>query len=174
MILSLNESDHAMLAEYTLPAQALVFQAAENISPTNAIMDIRKPLVILGPQDKMALFDMAEQAIIRNDITSFSWLNDHTVAYSTGLEIWAYNTITKNHWLIDRGSETVKSIAWHPSGAYVAVTTSGTGLIELDDRDMRHRVPLGIESDFHFLRFSADGTRVYVVSHEVNRVMRIQ
>lgn len=70
-------------------------------------------------------------------VTDAEWL-DTQLLYTNGLEMWVYDSKSKESYLLLRQSALINSVAWHPDASLVFYSdANGIHALELDDRDMR-------------------------------------
>ncbi len=121
------------------------------------------------------LVDPAANDVQDFDATYIAWRNERLL-FATDFEVSYYNHMTKNTQLIDRSSEKIQSIAWHPSGSYFLVQKSGSfSLVELDDRDVRNSIPIDIHaSDESHLVFNKKGSKIFIMEPTKNTILTIQ
>jgi hypothetical protein len=71
-----------------------------------------------------------------NNVTHSEWINDQKLLYANDFEIWTLDLNTLQKTLLNRISDKIRDVIWHPSNNYVLYSTdSSVSVIELDDRD---------------------------------------
>ena len=94
---------------------------------------------------------------------------------SNGYEIILYNY--KDDWqeLIDRSSQIISELLWHPNGSYFIYETSGqTYISELDGRDKRNIIKIIEDPRKKNYVFNKRGDRLFVLTSEENFYLTIQ
>jgi hypothetical protein len=71
-----------------------------------------------------------------NNVTHSEWISDQKLLYANDFEIWTLDLNTLQKTLLNRISDKIQDVIWHPSNNYVLYSTdSYISVIELDDRD---------------------------------------
>ncbi|MDD5749298.1 MAG: PEGA domain-containing protein [Patescibacteria group bacterium] len=94
---------------------------------------------------------------------------------SNGYEIILYNH--KEDWqeLIDRSSQIISELMWHPNGSYFIYESSGqTYVSELDSRDRRNIIKIIDDPRKKNYLFNRRGDKLFVLSPEENFYLTIQ
>lgn len=102
-------------------------------------------------------------------------IHDERILYTNGYETSLYNF--KKDWsaLIDRSSQIVSDVLWHPNGSYfLNESNDQTYITEIDGRDKRNTFSL-LENPLKKLYlFNKKGDRLFVLTPEENFYLTIQ
>ena len=94
---------------------------------------------------------------------------------SDGHEIWLYDYNDDWRDIIERSSQIVADIAWHPNGSYFIDEINGlTTIFELDNRDFRNNVQLLENPLKKMYLFNKRGDKLYILTPEENFYLTIQ
>jgi hypothetical protein len=71
-----------------------------------------------------------------SNVTESQWISDQKLLYANDFEIWTLDLSTLQRTILNRISDKVQNIIWHPSNNYVIYSTETyASVIELDNRD---------------------------------------
>lgn len=102
-------------------------------------------------------------------------IHDERILYTNGYETSLYNF--KKDWsaLIDRSSQIVSDVLWHPNGSYfLSESNDQTYITEIDGRDKRNIFSL-LENPLKKLYlFNKKGDRLFILTPEENFYLTIQ
>ena len=94
---------------------------------------------------------------------------------TNGHEIIIFNYEEDWQDLIDRSSNIVSDVFWHPNGSYfVSEINDSTSLTELDGRDKRNNIELLNNPRKKNYIFDEKGERLYIVTPEENYYLTIE
>ena len=94
---------------------------------------------------------------------------------SNGHEIIQYNYEQDWQELIDRSSQIVSDIIWHPNGSYFLNEINEiTSITELDGRDKRNSVEILNNPLKKLYLFNSKGDKLFVLTPEENFYLTIQ
>lgn len=132
--------------------------------------------------DHDIIFSLGSRLYIKNEARdlisipiTIAKLHDNKILITNGHEIILFDY--KSHWqeLIDRSSNIVSDVFWHPNGSYfVSEIESITHLTELDGRDKRNSIELLSSPRKKMYLFDKKGERLYILSPEENYYLTIQ
>lgn len=106
--------------------------------------------------------------------TAFGVLRN-SLLYSDGFTIGSINLETDETHSIDRVSQKIGQILWHPGGDYILLERNDTySLIELDSRDVQQRIPIAKNSNDAQVFFNRDGSRLFLLSQQEAVALEIQ
>lgn len=94
---------------------------------------------------------------------------------ATEFEIHLFDISTGNDELLDRTSQAIQTIQWHPSGSYILrLQENQVSLLEIDGRDKRNvsRITKAAPTDIFI--FNKKGDRLAVLSTSTNTLLEIQ
>jgi hypothetical protein len=139
-------------------------------------------LDILLAEDNYLIFTLGSKLYLKNifrDLiaipVTITELHDERLLLTNGHEIIIFNY--KEDWqdLIDRSSNIVSDIFWHPNGSYfVSEINDSTTLTELDGRDKRNNIELLNNPRKKNYIFDKKGERLYILTPEENYYLTIQ
>lgn len=94
---------------------------------------------------------------------------------ATEFEIHHIDLTTGHDELLDRTSQPIQSVQWHPSGSYfLQLQDDQLSLIEIDGRDTRNSVPIAHTSAQNSFIFDKKGARLVLLSTTTNELLEIQ
>ncbi|MBU1203062.1 PEGA domain-containing protein [Patescibacteria group bacterium] len=139
-------------------------------------------LRILLADNNYLIFLMGSKLYIKNTFqdlvtipVTLAELHDERLLLSNGHEIILFDY--KNQWqsLIDRSSNLVSEIMWHPNGSYfISEINDRTNLIEIDGRDQRNTINLLENPRKKMYLFNKKGDRLFILTPEENFYLTIQ
>jgi len=139
-------------------------------------------LDILLAEDNYLIFTLGSKLYIKNifrDLITIpitmAKLHDDRLLLTNGHEIILFNY--KEEWqdLIDRSSNIVSDIFWHPNGSYfISEINDRTLLTELDGRDKRNNIELLNNPRKKNYVFDSKGDRLFILTPEENYYLTIQ
>jgi hypothetical protein len=151
----------------------------EKIIPTNEILHIttvnNNGLITLQGNRSVWLADSAADTVRNFEAKLISW-NNERLLLATDFEISYYNHDTGILQLIDRGSEALDAILWHPSGSYFLWKKGGVlSLVEIDGRNVRNTISLDAPTinTFHLI-FNKKGSKIFILEPESNQLLTLQ
>ncbi len=125
-----NISSLAEEKRISVPTSEYSFIHPENAN-INLYDDSHHILYIIDPFS--ALQPLKESI---NNVTQSQWISDQKLLYANDFEIWTLDLSNLQRTLLNRISDKIQSIIWHPSNNYVLYSTKNyASAIELDDRD---------------------------------------
>jgi len=128
-------------------------------------------ILILGSK---LLIKNKERDLISIPVTKAK-IHDDRILITSGHEILLYNF--KEDWqeLIDRSSQIVSDILWHPNGSYFLSEIDGqTKITEIDGRDRRNSIDIYKDYLKKLYLFNKKGDKLFVLSPEENFYLTIQ
>ena len=139
-------------------------------------------LHILSVDDKKIIFNLGSKLYIKytwKDIISIpsssSKLHGDRLLISNGYEIWLYNYKEDTQNIIDRSSNIVSDIIWHPSGScFLTEINEETIISELDTRDNRNIINLLNNPLKKYYMFNKKGDKLFIITPEENFYLTIQ
>ncbi len=176
--------DNWLLVQYGVKdQQSLVQLNKDNFSSQRVInkLNLGKLTALVADNDRL-IFTLGSQIYIQNndedlvDIPiTVAEIHDERILLTNGYEIILYDY--KNSWqsLIDRSSQIVTDILWHPNGSYFVNEINGkTNLIEMDGRDQRNTIELLDSQLKKYYLFNKKGDQLFVLTPEENFYLTIQ
>jgi len=139
-------------------------------------------LEVLLAQDDYLIFTIGAKLYIKNifrelitiPITTAE-LHDERLLITNGHEIILFNYQEEWQDLIDRSSNIVADVFWHPNGSYfVSEINDSTTLTELDGRDRRNNIELINNPRKKSYVFDKKGEKLFIISPEENYYLNIQ
>ncbi len=132
-------------------------------------------LITLQGTQSIWLADPSTDSVQSFEAKFISWHNNQLL-FATDFETSYYTADTKTVQLIDRGSEQLKTILWHPSGSYFLWQKGSTlSLVEMDGRDVRNIIPLNTAvGDMPHLMFDKKGSKIFILEPDHNQLLTIQ
>lgn len=137
--------------------------------------------VLLANNDNL-IFILGSNLNIKNkdrDIISIpvtqAKIHDDRILITNGHEILLYNF--KDDWqeLIDRSSQIISDILWHPNGSYFLSEIDGqTKITEIDGRDKRNSIDIYKDYLKKLYLFNKKGDKLFILSPEENFYLTIQ
>jgi hypothetical protein len=110
---------------------------------------------------------------IAGAVTAADWGPDQQLVYGVGSEIWLWSASTEDHLLINRESQRIRDLVWHPDGGYLLYSNdAGVWAIELDGRDRRQTWQLH-DRGSDDLRIANNGKLLYFVVDGQTLVRRL-
>lgn len=108
------------------------------------------------------------------EATSFAW-HDTRLLMSNDYEIYIYATDTNTLELVDRSTQRIDSVDWHPSGSYFVRSVENIiSLAELDSRDHRNTITIATTKNPAALIFDKKGSSAFVLTPQSNSYFEIQ
>lgn len=139
-------------------------------------------LDVLLADNNYLIFIMGSKLYIKNiykDLltipVTMAKLHDERLLLSNGHEIILFDY--KNEWqnLLDRSSNLVSDIVWHPNGSYfISEINDHTVLSELDNRDHRNTIDLLEDPRKKMYLFNKKGDKLFILTPEENFYLTIQ
>ena len=176
--------DKWLIIQYTFDKNNFVEQLDKNNLSINQVINNVNlgNLEILLAEDNYLIFTLGSKlyikSIFRDLITipiTIAELHDERLLMTNGHEIILFDY--KNEWqnLIDRSSNIVSDVFWHPNGSYfVSEINDSTSLTELDGRDKRNSIELINNPRKKNYIFDKKGERLYIITPEENYYLTIQ
>lgn len=176
--------DNWLIVQYTLEKNNFVAQINKtNLEVKQTINNVNLGnLDILLAEDNYLIFTLGSKLYIKNifrDLITIPItvveLHDERLLMTNGHEIILFNY--KNDWqnLIDRSSNIVADVFWHPNGSYfVSEINDSTTLTELDGRDKRNNIELINNPRKKTYVFDKKGEKLFVLSPDENYYLTIQ
>jgi len=139
-------------------------------------------LEILAASNDQAIFTIGSQLYIKNkekDLISLpvtlAKIHDQRLLISSGHEIILYNYQTDWQDLIDRSSQIVVDVTWHPNGSYfIDEINNKTYLTEIDGRYIRNTIELLDNPLTKTYVFNKKGDRLFILTPQENFYLTIQ
>ena len=139
-------------------------------------------LETLKADDHYLVFVLGSEVYIKNtyrdliDIpTTMTRIHDQRLLMSNGHEITLYNYEDDQQELIDRSSNIVSDLLWHPNGSYfVTETENKTRITEIDGRDHRNSIPILENPLKKTYIFNSKGDKLFILTSEENYYLNIQ
>ncbi|RJQ35540.1 PEGA domain-containing protein [Candidatus Parcubacteria bacterium] len=139
-------------------------------------------LEVLLADDNYFIFSLGSELYIKNNYKdlinipiTIAEIHDKRLLISNGHEIILYNY--ENDWqeLIDRSSNIVSELIWHPNGSYfITEIENQTRITEIDGRDRRNSILLLDGPLKKTYLFNQKGDKLFVFSTEENFHLNIQ
>jgi len=102
-------------------------------------------------------------------------LHDERLLLSNGHEIILYNFQDDWQQLIDRSTQIVSELLWHPNGSYFLTEINGrTNITEIDGRDKRNTINILDNPLKKSYIFNKKGDKLFVLTPEENFYLTIQ
>lgn len=102
-------------------------------------------------------------------------LHDDRLLLSNGHEIILYNFQDNWQELIDRSSQIVSELLWHPNGSYFLNEINGqTNIVEIDSRDKRNSISILDNPLKKLYLFNKKGDKLFILTPEENFYLTIQ
>ncbi len=139
-------------------------------------------LEVLQASDKLIIFILGSKLYIKENykdmiiipITDAKLYGDR-ILLTNGHEIIIYNYQDDWQELIDRSSQIVADIIWHPNGSYFLNETNEiTYITELDGRDKRNSVEILNNPLKKLYLFNSKGDKLFILTPEENFYLTIQ
>ncbi len=102
-------------------------------------------------------------------------IHDDRILYTNGYETSLYNF--KDDWsmLIDRSSQVVTDVLWHPNGSYfLSESNEHTYITEIDGRDKRNTIDILSNPLKKLYLFNRKGDKLFILTPEENFYLTIQ
>ncbi|MFA5126435.1 MAG: PEGA domain-containing protein [Patescibacteria group bacterium] len=176
--------DNWLLVQYGLKDQQSLAQLNKDSLSLRRIvnkLNLGELTALLAENDRL-IFILGSQAYIQTededlvDIpVTIAEIHDERILLTNGYEIILYDY--KNNWqsLVDRSSQVVSDVFWHPNGSYFIDEINGqTYLIEIDGRDQRNTIELLNNQLKKYYLFNKKGDRLFVLTPEENFYLTIQ
>lgn len=176
--------DKWLIIQYTFDKNNFVQQLDKNnLAIEQVINNVNLgKLDILLIEDNYFIFILGSKLYIKNTfrdlitipITTVE-LHDERLLMTNGHEIILFNY--KKDWqeLIDRSSNIVSDIFWHPNGSYfVSEINNRTILTEFDGRDKRNNIELLNDPRKKNYIFDSKGEKLFILTPEENYYLTIQ
>lgn len=132
--------------------------------------------------DKQLIFSVGGQMYIKtenNDTINIPFTNadihDQRLLLTNGYEVILYNF--KENWqaLIDRSSQIVSDIIWHPNGSYfLSESNNIANLAEIDGRDTRNSLEIINDPHKKYYFFNRKGDQLFIITPQENFYLTIQ
>lgn len=139
-------------------------------------------LDVLLAQNNTLIFSLGSTLYIKNEFqdlisipSTIAKIHDERLLLTNGHEIILYNF--KEDWqnLIDRSSNIVSDVFWHPNGSYfISEINDHTVLTEIDGRDRRNNIELINNPRKKNYVFDNKGEKLFVITPEENYYLTIQ
>lgn len=139
-------------------------------------------LDILSSSDSQLVFIVGTQLYVKNiyknlvniPITMAKIFGDR-ILLTNGYEIILYNFNQEWQDLVDRSTQIVSDLVWHPNGSYFISEINGqTKITELDGRNVRNTVELLDDPHKKFYIFNKKGDRLFILTKDENYYLTIQ
>lgn len=139
-------------------------------------------LDILASSDSQIVFTLGSQLYVKNiyknlvniPITMAKIFGDR-ILLTNGYEIILYNFNQEWQDLVDRSTQIVSDLVWHPNGSYFVSEINGqTKIAELDGRNVRNTVELLDDPHKKFYIFNKKGDRLFILTKDANYYLTIQ
>ncbi len=139
-------------------------------------------LKIIISNDRQFIFTLGAHLYIQNifqdlidiPVTSAK-MHDQRLLLSTGHEIILYNYQDDWQELIDRSSQIVSDLLWHPNGSYfLSEINEQTSITEIDGRDKRNSTPILNDPHKKLYLFNKKGNRLFILTPEENYYLPVQ
>ncbi len=144
-------------------------------------VNVGKVKLFLANNEQL-IFSAGSQLYIKtkdSDLISIPFTNaaihDQRILLTNGYEIILYNF--KEHWqaLIDRSSQIVSDVIWHPNGSYfLSESNNISNLAEIDSRDVRNSLEILNEPHKKYYFFNAKGDKLFIITPQENFYLTIQ
>jgi hypothetical protein len=139
-------------------------------------------LKILRASDKQIIFILGSKLFIKQDFKDIisipvtdAELYGNRILLSNGHEIIQYNYEQDWQELIDRSSQIVSDIVWHPNGSYFLNEINEiTNITELDGRDKRNSLEILNNPLKKLYLFNSEGDQLFILTPEENFYLTIQ
>ncbi len=176
--------DDYLLLQYNLNNNYFIQQLDKNnLDNIQTIENLNLgKLEALRASDKQIIFILGSKLYIKQDfkdiisipITDAKLYGDR-ILLSNGHEIIQYNYEQDWQELIDRSSQIVSDIIWHPNGSYFLNEINEiTSITELDGRDKRNSVEILNNPLKKLYLFNSKGDKLFVLTPEENFYLTIQ
>ena len=139
-------------------------------------------LDVLLADDQKMIFTVGSKLYIqytyRDLITipiTMAKMHDERLLITNGHEIILYNY--KEDWqeLIDRSSQIISDVLWHPNGSYFLSEINGqTKITEIDERDQRNRIDVVENPHKKLYLFNNKGDNLFILTPEENYYLNVQ
>lgn len=173
-----------LVIQYTIQDMNYVEQLDKNNLDSQNIIDNLHlgKLEVLKAEDNRLIFMLGSKLYIKSifrDLivipVTIAKLHDDRLLLTNGHEIILYNYRDDWQELIDRSSQIVADIDWHPNGSYFIYEINGqTYLTEIDGRDKRNSLELMDNPLKKMYLFNKKGDRLFVLTPEENFYLTIQ
>lgn len=176
--------DEWLIIQYTFDKNNFVEQLNKNnLNIQQSIKNVNLGNIeILLATDNDLIFTLGSKLYIKNifrDLitipVTIAKLHDERLLFTNGHEIILFNF--KKEWqdLIDRSSNIISDILWHPNGSYfISEINDSTMLTELDGRDKRNNIELLNNPRKKTYIFDSDGEKLFILTPEENYYITIQ
>lgn len=139
-------------------------------------------LTLLTANRDQAIFTVGSQLYIKNKEKevinlpiTLARIHDQRLLISSGHEIILYNYQTDWQDLIDRSSQIIVDVVWHPNGSYfINEVNNKTYLTEIDGRYKRNTIKLLDDPLTKTYIFNKKGDRLFVLTPQENFYLTIQ
>jgi hypothetical protein len=171
------DNDYVIIS-YSTGEKNYVEQLVKNNLASVRLLDNTNlgPLKVLLADQQELIFSLGSQLYIkylsRDVITmpiTLAELHDNRILLTNGHEIVLYHY--KEDWreLIDRSSQIITDLLWHPGGSYfIYESQTETYLAEIDSRDKRNTIKLLGNPWKKMYLFNKKGDRLFVLTPEEN------
>ncbi|MDP2812659.1 MAG: PEGA domain-containing protein [bacterium] len=176
--------DNSLLIQYSLEQNNFVDQIDKDSHQIiQTISDVGLGnLELVMAKDDYLIFSVGSKLYIKSPnknlisipVTIVS-LHDDRLLISNGHEIILYNY--KDDWqeLIDRSTQIVSELMWHPNGSYFIYEINGqTYLSEIDSRDKRNIIEILNDPRKKNYLFNKKGDKLFILTPEENFYLTIQ
>jgi len=173
-----------LIIQYTFDKNNFVEQLDKNnLTSKQVINNVNLgSLEVLLAEDDYLIFTIGAKLYIKNILRELitipittAKLHDERLLITNGHEIILFNYQEEWQELIDRSSNIVADVFWHPNGSYfVSEINDSTTLTELDGRDKRNNIELVNNPRKKNYVFDKKGEKLFIISPEENYYLSIQ
>lgn len=175
--------DNYIAILYSLEDKNYVEQLDKNLQSKELIEDPNLgKLTLIVSNDRQFIFTIGSQLYIKNvfqdlikiPVTQVK-MHDNRLLLTNGHEIILY--YYKDDWqeLIDRSSQIVADLLWHPNGSYfLSEINEQTNITEIDGRDKRNSIPILNNPYKKLYIFNKKGDKLFILTPEENFYLTIQ
>lgn len=148
-----RDSNGANEKSYSLP-NSRIFQAITSLGDTLFLLDDQKTLTTW----QMSANSFLPLATLRNVLYLDIDRAHNDIIYTTGFELWTYNTQYNTRDLLTRLATPILSVRAYPLASHVFFTTTdGLFAIERDGRDVRNRWQLAVGDEASRMMIAGNG-----------------
>ncbi|KKR21771.1 MAG: hypothetical protein UT48_C0004G0027 [Parcubacteria group bacterium GW2011_GWE2_39_37] len=134
-------------------------------------------LINLYDKDKEILYlinPFADYLPIReiiNNIKIAKWVGPAKLLFANDYEIWLYDLGQNKKTILNRLSEKIKDVVWHPSNNYIIYSTEKSiNTLELDERDRYRTIELVAGENLKIINLNRNGSILYFQGTYGNQV----